>query len=272
MDRRQTPATDRVALDTLRGSIDAPRFVAGEAASVTVPVTDLRNAPSGNRDRQLLWGEAVTVVERGESWAFVQAAKDGYCGYVDQNALGAAQLPTHRVAAVASHLYAEPRVQAPDIAALSFGSLVTVTGTEGNFAKTPQGFIPMVHLRALDMPFPDAVAVAEMFLRTPYLWGGNSRAGIDCSGLVQTSLLACGTPCPADSDQQRVVGAELPDDSPLQRGDLLFWKGHVAMAVGPTRLIHANGHTMSVAYEDTAACIARILQSEGLGVLMRRRP
>ncbi len=272
MDRRLTAANDRVALDALRGSVAAPRYVTGEAASVATSVADLRNAPSGNRDRQLLWGEAVTVIERQDGWAFVQAAKDGYCGYVDQNALGAAQVPTHRVAVGASHLYVAPRVQAPDIAALSFGSLVTVIGSEGKFAQTPQGFIPMVHLRALDRPFPDTVAVAEMFLGTPYLWGGNSRAGIDCSGLVQAALLACDKTCPADSDQQRVVGDELPDGSPLQRGDLLFWKGHVAMAVDAARLIHANGHTMSVAYENTTDCIARILQHEGLGVLMRRRP
>lgn len=272
MDRRLTPANSRVALQSLRGVVDAPRYVAGEAAAVIASVVDLRDGPSGNRDRQLLWGEAVTVIERNDGWAFVQAAKDGYCGYVDGAALGAATTATHRVATAASHLYSAPRVQASESAALSFGSLVTVTGNEGTFAKTPQGFIPAVHLRPLDAPFPDPVGVAELFLGTPYLWGGNSRAGIDCSGLVQAALIACGQPCPADSDQQRTVGTELPEDAALQRGDLVFWKGHVAMAVDADRLIHANGHTMSVAYEGVAACIARVMAQEGLPVLMRRRP
>lgn len=272
MDRRLTPANDRVALASLKGVVDAPRYVAGEAAAIFAPVVDLLDGPSGKRDRQLLWGEAVTVIERHDGRAFVQSAKDGYCGYVDAAALGGAHSPTHRVAAAASHLYTAPRVQAPEISALSFGSLVTVTGTEGKFAQTPQGFIPAMHLRPLDAPFADAVGVAELFLGTPYLWGGNSRAGIDCSGLVQAALIACGKPCPADSDQQRSVGVELSQDAPLQRGDLLFWKGHVAMAVDADRLIHANGHTMSVAYEGIGACIARVMAQEGLPPLMRRRP
>lgn len=272
MDRRLTPANDRLALHSLRGLVDAPLYVAGEAAAVIAPVVDLLDVPSGKRDRQLLWGEAVTVIEHHDGWAFVQAEKDGYCGYVPGTALGVATKATHRVSAGASHLYSAPRVQAPEVAALSFGSLVTVTGSEGKFATTPQGFIPEIHLRPLDMPFADAVGVAELFIGTPYLWGGNSRAGIDCSGLVQAALIACGKPCPADSDQQRSVGTELPEDAPLQRGDLLFWKGHVAMAVDADRLIHANGHTMSVAYEKTGACIARVMAQEGLPVLMRRRP
>ncbi len=272
MDRRLTPANGRVALQSMRGIVDAPLYVAGEAADVVAQVVDLLDGPSGNRDRQLLWGEAVMVIERHDGWAFVQAAKDGYCGYVADAALGAASKPTHRVAAPASHLYSGPRVQAAEVAALSFGSLVTVTEIEGKFAKTPQGFIPEMHLRPLDAPFADAVTVAELFLGTPYLWGGNSRAGIDCSGLVQAALVACGKPCPADSDQQRSVGTDLPEDAPLQRGDLVFWKGHVAMAVDADQLIHANGHTMSVAYEGVAACIARVMAQEGLPVLMRRRP
>lgn len=272
MDRRLTPANDRAALASLKDVVDAPRYVEGEAAAVIAPLVDLRDMPSGNRDRQLLWGDAVTVIDRHKGWAFVQAAKDGYCGYVDDATLGGANRATHRVAAPASHVYSGPRVQAAESAALSFGSLVTVIGSEGKFAKTPHGFIPAMHLRPLDEPFADAVGVAELFLGTPYLWGGNSRSGIDCSGLVQAALIACGKACPADSDQQRSVGRELPQDAPLQRGDLVFWKGHVAMAVDSHRLIHANGHTMSVAYEDVAACIARVMAQEGLPVLMRRRP
>lgn len=272
MDRRLTPANARVALEELRGRIDAPRFTVGEAASVCVSICDLLDRPEGERDRQWLLGEAVTVIDRSDGWAFVRSAKDGYCGYVPEEAVGRAVNPTHRVAAPATHLYSEPRLQAAEIACLSFGCQLAVTGQDGKFLATAHGFVPAAHLRSIDKPFDDIVVVAELFLGTPYLWGGNSRSGIDCSGLVQAALTACGMRCPADSDLQQTVGSALPEDAVLQRGDLVFWRGHVAMAVNSTALIHANGHTMSVAYENTEACIARIMEQEGRPVLMRRRP
>jgi cell wall-associated NlpC family hydrolase len=270
-DRRLTPANARVALESLRGIVSAPAYVPGVPARIAVALTDLCDAPGGARDRQLLFGETVTVIERKDGWAFVQAARDGYCGYVTEAALGAPRTATHRVAAPATHLYPEPRVQARETAALSFGALVTVTGTAGAFAETPDGFVPAPHLRPLDRPFDDPVAVAELFLGTPYLWGGNSRAGIDCSGLVQAAFLACGRPCPGDSDLQRALGAELPESAPLRRGDLIFWKGHVALVADASRLIHANGHAMATVHEATEVAIARIAAS-GYPVLARRRP
>lgn len=272
MDRRLTPANDRVALDEMRGRVEAPRFTAGEAASVCVALCDLLDRPTGNRDRQLLMGEAITVIDRNDGWAFVRSAKDDYCGYVPEDVVGSAIGPTHRVAGPATHLYREARVQAVETACLSFGCLLAVTGAEGRFFATSFGYVPAAHLRPIGDLFDDSVAVAELFVGTPYLWGGNSRSGIDCSGLVQVALTACGKPCPADSDLQQSVGVALPEDAPLQRGDLVFWKGHVAMAVDSTTLIHANGHTMSVAYENAEACIARIMAQEGRPVLMRRRP
>jgi hypothetical protein len=271
-DRRLTPANARAALASLRGIVDAPRYVAGDAARVSVPLVDLDRAPSGPRDRQLLLGEGVTVIDRHEGWAFLQAAKDGYCGYVPETALGAARAATHRVIAPATHLYPQPKVQANELCALSCGSLLTVTGTTERFAETPDGFVPFQHLRAVDDPLPDPVAVATLFLGTPYLWGGNSRAGIDCSGLVQAALLACGIACPGDSDlQAQSVGrALLPDELPVP-GDLIFWQGHVAMVADAGRIIHATAYRMAVIVEDMAAAVARIA-GLGLPVLARRRP
>ena len=148
------------------------------------------------------------------------------------------------------------------------GARVEVLGQIDKWAETPVGYVPRSHLRALGDWLADPVSVAEKFLGTPYLWGGNSRAGIDCSGLVQAAFAACGIAVPGDSDLQQAVGAEV--QGPLQRGDLVFWKGHVALVVDGDRLIHANGFTMSVAYEGTAACIARIAAAEG-PVTARRR-
>jgi cell wall-associated NlpC family hydrolase len=272
MDRRLTPANDRAALEILRGKVAAPRYVSGEAASVVTPLTDLCRAPGEARDRQLLLGDGVTVIDRNDGWAFVQSGKDEYCGYVADAALGPATTPTHRVAFPATHLYPEARVQAHERASLSFGARVTVAATTDRFAETPDGFIPLVHLAPADTLMSDPVAVAEMFLGTPYLWGGNSRAGIDCSGLVQAALLACGIACPGDSDLQAgAVGTALEPDAPLERGDLVFWKGHVAMVADPDRLIHAYGHIMSTGHEGIADAISRISAS-GTPVLCRRRP
>ncbi|EEW26794.1 C40 family peptidase [Rhodobacter ferrooxidans] len=271
MDRRLTPANARAALQSLRGSVEAPRYTPGEAMQVALPLVDLLASPSGARERQLLLGDGFTVIDRHQGYAFGQAARDGYCGYLPEAALGPPQAPTHWIAALGSHLYSGPKVQAPETASLSFGARLTVLGTQGKFSETPKGFVPTCHLREIGDWFSDPVGVAESFLGTPYLWGGNSRAGLDCSGLVQASLLACGQQCPGDSDLQQALGTEIPEDAPLQRGDLLFWKGHVAMAMDAARMIHATGHAMAVVIEDTASAIARIISQGGGPVTHRRR-
>jgi cell wall-associated NlpC family hydrolase len=272
MDRRLTPFSGRIALTTLQGQVAAEGFTDGTAASVTLPLTDLLAAPDGARDRQVVLGDAVTVIDRRDGFTFVQLAKDDYCGWVADASLGPAAAPTHWVAARASHAYNAPQVQAPEHFALSIGARVQVLGYKGAFARTHYGYIPLPHLRMLGDRPQDAVAVAESLISVPYLWGGNSSAGIDCSGLVQAAYLACGLRCPADSDLQHSLGTALAGLPPLQRGDLLFWKGHVAMVVDATRLIHANAHSMSVAYEDIATCTARIAATGGGPVTARRRP
>lgn len=270
MDRRLTPANTRAALLSMRGQVDAPRFTEGENARVVAPLADLCRAANGPRERQLLLGDAVSVIDRHRGWAFVQAAKDGYCGYLRETALGALADATHWVAAPSTHLYPEARVQAHEIAALPFGSRLTVTGQSGRFAETSDGFVPALHLKRIEERFDDPVAVAMLFLGTPYLWGGNSRAGIDCSGLVQLSHLACGIACPGDSDLQESLGAAIPDGDDLRRGDLIFWKGHVAMVADDGHFIHATGQFMAVVMEGVDAAIARIAAS-GYPVIARRR-
>ncbi len=256
MDRRLSPATDRVAHVSLRGQVEAPSWTEGVPARVTVPLTDLDRAPGGPRDRQLLFGADVTVIERRGDLAFVQAALDGYCGWVAAAALGerGAQI-THRVSAAATQIYPAPDFKQRELANLSLGARLAVTGTEGRFARLATGgFVPLQHIS--DTAATDPAEVALCLIGTPYLWGGNSRAGIDCSGLVQAALSACASPCPGDSDLQQALGR--PVEGSFRRNDLLFWPGHVAMALDADTMIHANANAMAVSTEPIAAAMARI--------------
>lgn len=248
---------------------DPALVTAFDPARVGVPVTDLCRRPDGPRDRQLIFGEAVTLLGAQNGWSYVQAAKDGYCGHLRSRALAAPLQPTHRVIAAATHAYTDADFKSPDRCSFSFGSLVSVTGQTGKYANTDQGWVPIAHLAPVDECAADPASIAALFLGTPYLWGGNSRWGIDCSGLVQAALLACGTPCPGDSDMQMTLGA--PADGSYRRNDLLFWKGHVALVTDGETLIHANGHSMSVAYENIAQAIDRIKSSGDGPVTAHRR-
>jgi cell wall-associated NlpC family hydrolase len=269
-DRRTTPANGRVAAAHLRGVVAAERYVTGAARRLLVPVADLVHAPGGRRERQLLAGQAITVYEEREGWSFVQGEADGYVGYLPSDTLGEAGAVTHRVIARTTHLYPVPDFKAHEIASLSHGSLLCVTGEEGRFAATSRGYVPKVHLAPLDTVETDPVAVAERFLGTPYLWGGNSGFGIDCSGLVRAACDACGIACPGDSDmQEAALGRALGNEAPA-RGDLLFWKGHVAWVADAATILHANVHHMAVAYEPMDDAIARI-EAQGDGHVTARK-
>ena len=232
---------------------------------VAVAVADLLRDPDGARDRQLLMGEAVRLHDERDGWMRVKALRDGYPGWMRRETLAEMLQPSHRVSARATHIYPEPDFKQRERASLSLGSLLNVTGCTGKFAETPQGFIPAGHLTPLDTPAADPVAVAERLIGTPYLWGGNSAFGIDCSGLVQIACLACAIACPGDSDEQAAeLGQTLPEGTPPRRGDLLFWAGHVAWVADADMLIHANARDMAVAYEPLRAALARI-EAQGDG-------
>ena len=278
MDRRLLAANGRVAHLSLRGVVDAVAFVAGEWAVVAVPLADVRDAPGGRRVRQAIYGERLLVLERRQGWAFARADRDGYVGYVADAALAADAVATHWVSAPATHLYRQPDIKLGEALPLTLGARVTVAGgaggpAPGRFVETDQGLFAIAqHLCPMAQPASDPVEVAALFLGTPYLWGGNSRSGIDCSGLVQTAHLACGIACPGDSDlQMQGLGVEVPAGESARRGDLLFWKGHVALVEGPGRIIHAAGHVMAVVIEGLAGAIARIEAQGGGPVLAHKR-
>lgn len=269
LDRRLTPATDRVALDSLRGILDRPAYTPGHPARLAVPLADLMTAPDGRRDRQVNFGADLTVIEERGDWAFVQAALDGYCGWLRGTALTEDLPPiTHWVRAAATHVYPAADMKRHQLHALSLGARLSVAGIEGNFARLATGgHVPLQHVS--ESPASDPVEIAELLLGTPYLWGGNSDWGIDCSGLAQAALTACGIACPGDSDLQR--GA-FPETAEISRGDLLFWPGHVALAASPDLMIHATAWKMAVIRESIPDAIARIDAAGDGPFLGARRP
>ena len=301
-DRRLTPCNGRVADARLRGEVEAERFadpVPRRVLGFSTPLYPVDQAPflwspnilggsgaaAGGRqppspaatrapgpDRELLGGDRFDVLDEEGGWAFGQAAKDGYCGWVRAAALGPDLEPTHAIRLRHAHLYPEPNIKTPPLGRLPFGASVAVRNTTPPWAETAGGWLRADHLRPTDASMQDPVEVAELFLGTPYLWAGNTGDGIDCSGLVQAACLACGIACPGDSDlQSRALGEPLEADAPLRRGDLVFWKGHVALVADERRFIHANGHHMAVVHEPIEATFARIVAGgEGEPIARRR--
>jgi cell wall-associated NlpC family hydrolase len=254
----------------LKGEVAAERFVAGRPARISTSVADMCKAPRPDAgvNTQLLFGDDVLVFEDAEGWAWIQAERDGYVGYVADTGLGARDhAPTHIVSVPRTFLYPGPDLRFPISGQLSMGSAVTVTGageTRGtHYATLPSGqAIISGHLRPIGEAAADYVSVAETFLGTPYLWGGASGFGIDCSALVQLAMLMAGRQVLRDSDMQAAtIGEPLdpgPDFAGLRRGDLVFWKGHVAIMTDAETMIHANGHTMLVSREGLKDAVARI--------------
>ena len=268
LDRRLTPARLDLAADHLRGLVDAPRHATGRRMQIIAASAPLKRSPQADAplETEALFGESVTVYDESGGWAWAQLERDQYVGYLPGAALGAPSAPTHRVAALRTHAYPGPAIKLPPRMALSLGAQLKIVDSEGDFALSQDGlYLWSRHLAALNACEPDAVAVAERFLETPYLWGGRTSEGIDCSGLVQTALTAAGIASPRDSDmQEAALGEPLAVDDPdvpLKRGDLIFWKGHVGIMRDSLTLLHANGWHMKTVSEPLAEARARIAGS-----------
>lgn len=278
LDRRLHAYRPDLADESLRGKVQAQRYIAGRPARVAQPVADLRSAPrfDAGIDTQLLCGDDVLVFEEREGWAWVQSRRDSYVGYVPAEALGPeGKAPTHIVTVPRSFVYPAPELKMPPVRAHSMGARLCVVGREERrgtrYALLASGEAMIAgHLRPVPEAEADYVAAAEQFLHTPYLWGGASGFGIDCSGLVQLSLFMAGRNVVRDTDMQAASLGKAIDPNVLRRGDLVFWKGHVAIMTDGKNMIHANGHTMTVAHERLDEAVARIARLYGQPTGYRR--
>ena len=276
-DPRLTPARPDLAAKHLKGKVEAARFVEGEEFEISDAIAPMREGPSADAVllTQALKGERVTVYERNsEGFAWAQLNSDGYVGWLPDRALvSPGRKPTHKITSLRTFAFPGPSIKLPPTETLVMGNLISVIGEDALFAATPEGWhIPRQHVGSLDCHAEDFVAIAESFIGTPYLWGGKSSLGADCSGLVQLSLNAAGTSCPRDSDmQQDALGKTLGlESTKLQRGDLIFWKGHVAIVRDADSIVHANAHHMATVIETTRAAVGRI-KADGSDIVAIKR-
>lgn len=248
--------------------------VEGKPARIVLASTDVQKAPRRDAMRmtQGLMGEDVRVFEAREGWAYVQLEADGYVGYVEEEALAPrGPAATHWLSVPSSFAYPAADLKTSPVQELFLGTRLAVAGTDANYARTPLGFVPLSHVKPLRILRADPAGIAFEFLHVPYLWGGKTARGLDCSGLVQLALNSCGIKALRDTDMQEAsLGRELGADDALQRNDLVFWKGHVGILSGPESLIHANGTHMQVVEEPLAQAIARIAASGSEVTSIRR--
>jgi cell wall-associated NlpC family hydrolase len=220
-------------------------------------IADLHQAPRRDSMRvsQALYGETAQRLEAHEGWVRVKLSRDGYEGWVMEEALGPNLKPaTHQLTVIASHIYPAANIKSAPVQEIYRGSALTVTGRAENFATLEGGgFVFAKHVEANPA---DAAALAAQYLGVPYLWGGKTARGLDCSGLIQIILQLLGLHPPRDSGPQ-CEDLGTPTQIPA-RNDLVFWKGHVGIMSSKTRLIHANGFHMAVVEEDLDEACARM--------------
>ena len=280
LDPRCNAFRSDLAAKSLEGRVKAERFVEGVAAQIVRPSVPLRKSAGVSKglESEALYGETLTIYDEADGWAWVQMQRDTYVGYIPSDSVTRSIVPpTHRVQSLGTFLYVSPDIKTPPLMHLSMNAGLAVRARDENFVELEQGgFIVARHVASLDRPARDFVEIAERFIGTPYLWGGRTHIGLDCSGLVQTAFQAAGLNVPRDSDMQQAALGEtilVPGDfEGLERGDLVFWKGHVGIMTDGIVMVHANAHHMAVSAEPLPEAASRIAKAGGGPVTAIKRP
>lgn len=271
LDPRRNAFRSDLAAKALEGVVKAERYVAGEPAFVVRASVPLRKSPDPalGFETEALFGEGLTIFEEAGGWAWVQLARDGYVGYVPADSMKrGTRNPSHRIQTLGTFLFSAPDIKSPPLAHLAMNALLSARPFDDRFLEAEGGgFVYARHAAPLDRYARDFVEIAERFVGTPYLWGGRTRIGLDCSGLVQTSLQAAGVTAPRDTDMQQAEVGEMiaipRDFEGLVRGDLVFWRGHVGIMLDSILMVHANAHHMLVAVEPLPEAAQRIAKVGG---------
>lgn len=277
-DPRRHAWREDLASEELWDRVLVPRYEAGKVKQLMRPSAPMRKRPdkAAAYENEIVFGETVRVFEEVDGWAWLQLERDRYVGYVPADGLSEAVAePTHRVQALGTFLYPVPDIKSSPIMPLSFDSRLAIANGDEKFSElVTGGFVVTRHISELGRPHRDFVEAAEKFVGVPYLWGGRTRLGVDCSGLIQLAMNAAGHNCPRDTDmQQDEVGNAIliPNDlEGLQRGDLVFWKGHVGVMTDGVMLLHANAHHMAVTVEPLVVATRRISRAGSEIVSIRR--
>jgi cell wall-associated NlpC family hydrolase len=261
----------------LRGLVNAKSYVAGTPMEVVAPIAAMRIEPkfAAMQITQGLFGEKIVAFEEQNEWIWCQLERDGYVGYISRAGVSnEVTNPTHRIAVPSSYMYPQPDIKSQPAVALPMNARLEIVETDEKFSKLPNGnYVFTRHIKPLREAETDFVSVAEMFHHVPYCWGGKTAAGLDCSGLVQTSLEACGLFSPRDTDmQENQLGQNLliNDLDGLRRGDLVFWKGHVGIMTDQKTLLHANGYHMMTVKEPLVEAVSRIASTDGQVTSIKR--
>jgi len=264
----------------LKGQVKAERFATGHLMQIVAGAAALRShaTPDAPYETELLHGEEFRVFDDTvDGWSWGQNRSDRYVGFVrtaDLGPIGAA--PTHRVSALRTFVYPGPDMKLPPVMAISLGSRlalgdrVETRGTPYRLIAGTSHAVGEMHVAPIEAPpAADFVDTAVRFLGVPYLWGGRTSLGLDCSALVQISLMSAGIDAPRDTDMQfRELGAAVDGgvDGDLRRGDLVFWPGHVAILTARDAMIHASGWHLEVVREPLSEALNRIAAARPIGV------
>ena len=245
----------------LAGTVIAPRFAAGVAMSCGPSVAMLHAAPGDDAmaTSALLPGENFIVFDLAHGWAWGQCVHDAYVGWVRATALCPAVTTTHRVTVATTVVFTAPDIKAGVAATLPLNARITVSEDDasGDFVTALGGYIHRRHISPLATTSNDPARLALGFVGSPYVWGGRTRDGIDCSGLIQAVLIASGIKCPRDSDQQANAFPAIGNGD-RRRGDLIVFPGHIGILADAETMIHANAYWMATVVEPLADAAKRL--------------